>query len=186
MKNCVSEAKQWDAAGSGLTIMAMADENSEEEGRKRPKVTRPHDGLYGPTGQKRRGEMGEGLLLIKMAMLGYSVSRPWGDSDKYDLIVDTGANLHRVQLKTAFTSTKATSHSGAGGYRFRTCTRAEQSYRASQIDFLVTYIVPEDAWYVFPPSEFERMVNVVLYPSSRRKTKFDQYRDAWAQFEKQK
>ena len=41
---------------------------------------------------KRRGEVAEAAFLIKAATLGFSVAKPWGDSDPYDFIVQSGAN----------------------------------------------------------------------------------------------
>src|SRR5450755_1037627 len=43
--------------------------------------------------RKQRGEMAEA------AALGFRVSKPWGESSRYDLIVDSGRRLLRVQVK---------------------------------------------------------------------------------------
>jgi hypothetical protein len=40
--------------------------------------------------KKRRGEMAEAAFLHKASKLGFGVSKPWGDSDPYDLIVGLG------------------------------------------------------------------------------------------------
>jgi hypothetical protein len=45
--------------------------------------------------RKQRGEMAEA------AALGLRVAKPWGESSRYDLIVDTGKKLLRVQVKSA-------------------------------------------------------------------------------------
>jgi hypothetical protein len=39
---------------------------------------------------KRRGEMGEAAFLAKASSLGFSVSKPWGDSDRYDFVLYSG------------------------------------------------------------------------------------------------
>ncbi|WP_267641890.1 group I intron-associated PD-(D/E)XK endonuclease [Haloarchaeobius amylolyticus] len=48
----------------------------------------------------RKGDETEALVLAELMRLGLSVSVPFGDSDRYDLIVDDGDRLHRVQCKT--------------------------------------------------------------------------------------
>ena len=49
-----------------------------------------------------------------------------------------------------------------------------------KIDFLVAYVLPENAWYVFPMSEVEKHRSLKLYPGSRgRRSKFEVYREAW-------
>ncbi len=52
--------------------------------------------------RKRRGEMAEAAFLHKASRLGFGVAKPWGDSDPYDLIVDSGRRLWRVQVKSAY------------------------------------------------------------------------------------
>ena len=50
---------------------------------------------------KRRGEVAEAAFLHKASALGFSVAKPWGDSDRYDFILDCAGRLSRVQIKTA-------------------------------------------------------------------------------------
>ncbi|MEV7684493.1 group I intron-associated PD-(D/E)XK endonuclease [Streptomyces bungoensis] len=50
---------------------------------------------------KARGELTEAIVLAKLIEYGYRVSLPFGDNCRYDLIVDDGRRLHRVQVKTA-------------------------------------------------------------------------------------
>ncbi|MGW1001767.1 group I intron-associated PD-(D/E)XK endonuclease [Streptomyces sp. NPDC002520] len=50
---------------------------------------------------KARGELTEAIVLAKLIEYGYSVSMPFGDNRRYDMIVDDGRQLHRVQVKTA-------------------------------------------------------------------------------------
>ncbi|MGW1498955.1 group I intron-associated PD-(D/E)XK endonuclease [Streptomyces mirabilis] len=50
---------------------------------------------------KARGELTEAIVLAKLIEYGYSVSMPFGDNRRYDMIVDDGRRLHRIQVKTA-------------------------------------------------------------------------------------
>ena len=49
---------------------------------------------------KRRGELAEAAFLLKVQSMGFRVAKPWGDSDRYDFILDSGGRLWRVQLKS--------------------------------------------------------------------------------------
>lgn len=67
-----------------------------------------------------------------------------------------------------------------GGYNIRAHGHRRKSYTAAEIDFLVAYIVPEDIWYVFPPSAFQTMKSLRLFPQRKQKvSKFEKYREAW-------
>jgi hypothetical protein len=51
-------------------------------------------------------------------------------------------------------------------------------YSAEEIDFLVTCIFPEDAWYVFPVALVENRKLISITPGGKR-SPFKQYREAW-------
>jgi hypothetical protein len=124
---------------------------------------------------KRRGEIAEAAFLLKAASLGFSVAKPWGDSDRYDFILDNGRRTWRVQVKSAHTSS-------LHGYTLHACGKVKsRPYTAREIDFLVGYVVPDDVWYVFPISIFgSKRAAVTVFPSSRRRmSRFEIYRDAW-------
>jgi hypothetical protein len=46
-----------------------------------------------PLTTKRRGEIAEAAFLLKAASLGFSVAKPWGESDRYDFIVEVHGPL---------------------------------------------------------------------------------------------
>jgi hypothetical protein len=51
-------------------------------------------------------------------------------------------------------------------------------YRPEEIDFLVAWVVPEDAWYVvlaLAPSK-----HLWLYPRGEHAGQYEKYREAWA------
>lgn len=125
--------------------------------------------------KKRRGEMAEAAFLHKASTLGFSVSKPWGDSDPYDLIVDSGSGLSRVQVKSAYRGDKY------GGYMISAHgNRRKKGYSLKDIDTLVAYIVPEDLWYVLPVTLFRRIKSLKLYPKPRRwSSKYNLYREEW-------
>ena len=54
----------------------------------------------GLTTRKRRGEAAEAAFLAKASGLGFGVAKPWGDSERYDFILDCGHGFWRVQVKS--------------------------------------------------------------------------------------
>lgn len=125
--------------------------------------------------RKRRGEMAEAAFLHKASRMGFGVSKPWGDSEPYDLIVDSGTRLWRVQVKSAARG------SDQGGYAFRASgSNTKKTYSLEEIDVLVAYIVPEDLWYVVPVTVFRKIKGIKLYPvPRRRRSKYEVYREGW-------
>jgi hypothetical protein len=163
-------------------IMAVADERSyterkgsgEGEGHSQFWQKRPEVGHPGELTRKQRGEMAEAAFVAKAAGFGFAVSKPWGESSRYDLIVDVEGRLVRVQVKSAHRAGEY------GGYTFHAHGNTYKPYRASEIDVLVAYVVPEDAWYVFPVAVFRKYRAMKLFPSSRRRrSKFEKFREAW-------
>jgi hypothetical protein len=125
--------------------------------------------------RKRRGEMAEAAFLHKASRLGFAVAKPWGDSEPYDLIVDGGGKLWKVQVKSAYRAGEY------GGYTFHAYgNEHKKAYSLKDIDVLVAYIVPEDLWYVLPITVFRGIKGMKLFPSSRRRiSKYEVYREAW-------
>ena len=115
---------------------------------------------------KHRGELAELAFMRKAATFGFGVAKPWGDCDRYDVIV-------RVQIKSVRAMAPTTRH-----YRVKASTGLDISYTADDIDFLVAYIFPEDSWYVFPVTIVEHRKILCITPGSKR-SQFEQYREAW-------
>jgi hypothetical protein len=86
--------------------------------------------------QKWAGEQAEAAFLNKATSLGLSVSKPWGDSERYDLIVGSGSRLSRVQVKS-------TQYEYPAKHRYSIRNLHHGTlYTEEEIDFLVVYIVP--------------------------------------------
>jgi hypothetical protein len=123
--------------------------------------------------KKNLGELAELSFMRKAASLGFAVAKPWGDSDRYDVIVRFDKIFWRVQVKSVIT-TQPSRHS----YRVKTTRGCNSTYSADEIDFLVAYVFPKDVWYVFPATVTEGRDSVCVRPESK-KCRFVQYREAW-------
>jgi hypothetical protein len=122
---------------------------------------------------KARGQLAELAFVLKAASLGFGVSKPHGDNERYDFVVDSGERMWKVQVKS-------TSCAFNRGYHAPSRS-GKKSYKAEEIDFLVVYIVPRDVWYVIPVNRITSSSSLCLYPSGCRKGagRFECYREAW-------
>lgn len=78
--------------------------------------------------------------MLKFIELGYVVSVPYGNNSRYDLLVDTGKKILKIQCKTA-------SKNENGSYTVQTCNkvstttkRLTKHYTEDEIDFISTII----------------------------------------------
>ena len=124
--------------------------------------------------RKWAGEQAEAAFLNKATSLGLSVSKPWGDSERYDLIVGSGRRLSRVQVKS--TQYK---HDGRCRYGINMRCRASL-YTEKEIDFVAIYIVPLDLWYVIPVKACLNRRSLRFYPGTKNfRGRYEKYREAW-------
>lgn len=124
--------------------------------------------------RKRRGEAAEAAFLARATALGFSVCIPWGDSNRYDSVVELDRGLLRVQVKSAtrFAETR---------YRVPTTGSSGKVYTSAEIDLFVAYIIPENIWYIIPIQAIHQRKSIRFYPHTRRQSRamFEKYREAW-------
>ena len=75
----------------------------------RPKTARQREATT-----KRRGELAELAFVYKAASLGFGVAKPYGDSERYDFILDSGSKLWRIQVKSTSTLLNGMYHVNSG------------------------------------------------------------------------
>src|SRR5207244_13481380 len=80
---------------------------------------------------KRAGEISEAAFVLRAHSLGFLVAKPWGDSEKYDFVLDAGSKLWRGRLK-------ACEGGDARGYAIQTiysgCGEGEGGYAPDERD----------------------------------------------------
>ena len=120
---------------------------------------------------KRRGEWAELRFMAEAAQRGLSVSKPLGDSERYDVGIEHNGQFQRVQVKSVTWHTGLSYRCGIG------CARA---YKSSEIDFFAIFIVPEELWFIVPVrvAVGSGIRTICLTPSSK-KNRYEIYREAW-------
>jgi PD-(D/E)XK endonuclease len=164
----------WNQRRANQTASALAnlerDRQADEEalfGTKMPLVR-------GPLWSKRRGELSELAFFYKAASLGFGVAKPWGDTERYDFILDSGQRLWRVQLKSGC-------HHRKRCYDLHgRCGNQEKSqYTSKEIDILVAYLVPINVWYIIPVEKIQKKALLFFPYGGARCAHYEQYREAW-------
>jgi PD-(D/E)XK endonuclease len=128
---------------------------------------------------KRKGLMAELIFVVKATSMGFAVSKPYGDGEPYDVVIEANGRLLRIQVKSVFTTAR-------WGYSVVAVRRAQHRgvvrYSAREIDFIAAYIVPHDAWYIVPLFEVAGCTQILLYPEGTKRSggaRFEKYREAW-------
>ena len=116
-------------------------------------------------------------FVYKAASLGFGVAKPYGESERFDFIVRSGPRLWRVQVK----STSRARNRDYGIHAHGSRKRGLDIYTKDEIDLIVAYLIPEDAWYVIPIEATRGRQSLYFYPngSQRGLAKYEKYREAW-------
>ncbi len=127
--------------------------------------------------RKRQGELAELAFLYKASAMGFGVAKPYGDSRRYDFILDSGDRLWRVQVKS-----RSNPRGHAYSFGGNSATKRSAPYTVDEIDVLVAYVVPENAWYVIPVEVLVRGRTLILYPGGKCRKGggfYEKYREEW-------
>ena len=83
--------------------------------------------------------------MARAAKEGLRMAKPWGDSSRYDVVVETGGRFVRVQVKST------ANRQPNGGYvcGVHPCP-GSKLYGRGDFDFLAAYVIPLDIWFIIP------------------------------------
>ena len=125
---------------------------------------------------KVTGERSEAAFLNQATNRDFGIAKPWGDSRRYDFILDNGSRLHRIQIKCTECiraqayETRATYSLGKG----------RAVYTKKDIDFIAAHVVPLDIWYIIPVEICTPHPMLRFYPHrTAKKMRLEPYREAW-------
>jgi hypothetical protein len=129
---------------------------------------------------KRTGEHSEIAFLYRSDQRQFAISRPFGDSERYDFILDNRprpvVTLNRIQVK-------CTECLRAGAYETRatyTVGKGRAVYTKRDIDFIAAHVVPLDIWYIIPVEVCTPQPMLRFYPHRKaKKMRLEKYREAW-------
>ena len=123
-------------------------------------------------GCKERGEWAELCFMARAAGMGMSVSKPHGDSRRYDVLVEVSGRIWRVQVKSTIYCRRG------GEYSLNVMGPGRKRYEEGSVDFFAVYLIPVDAWYIIPAAVLGKKLTLHFSPGGKRQ-KYGKYREAW-------
>lgn len=126
---------------------------------------------------KLRGELTELLFYYLATKLGFVLSKPFGDSQRYDFVLDNGKRLFRIQVKcTTHLVENNLYHLNA----HRRVNGKAIAYTLEEIDFFAAYVIPDDSWFILPLQNVLGCTSLMFRKKGDRKPHvYDRYREAW-------
>jgi hypothetical protein len=128
---------------------------------------------------KERGEWVELQFMARAVWNGFKVSKPWGDSSAYDVGIESGGRILRVQVKSTDCRTQY-------GYLCQFKPNAHSKpYTLKEVDFFAAYVIPRDVWYLIPAAVLlmgKQKKALTILPEKPRHPErygYESYRDAW-------
>lgn len=120
------------------------------------------------------GDLGELAFMLEAFSRGFVVSKPFGQSEGYDFIVDTGLKLLKVQVKAA----NWTKSKGEVRLKFKIAENmSELSEYCKKFDILACYDVELKIFYILPAADIT--VSSISFSS---KTKAYSSKNNWSLF----
>jgi hypothetical protein len=134
--------------------------------------------------------------MTRVAEHGVMISKPWGDSARYDLMIEHHGRVLRIQVKstmrivrgcyrchlpTPAPTTKLSSRAQSRdllSFPHRRASLSEPLSR-NQIDFVAAYIIPLDLWYILPAPVTTRLHGHISLSPHRKGHKYEPYLEAW-------
>jgi hypothetical protein len=129
---------------------------------------------------KRTGERSEAAFLYQASQRRFAISKPWGDSERYDFILDNRpqpqVHLFRIQIKCT-DSLRADAYETRATYEF---SHRHIPYTKRDIDFIAAHVVPLNLWYIIPVEVCTPQPMLRFYPHRQAKQmRLEKYREAW-------
>jgi hypothetical protein len=127
--------------------------------------------------RKQRGIWAELYFIALAAGYGLKILSPYGGMGPYDVGVEDGGPILRVQVKCTLCRCRR------GGYSINVNRsygqKCRRGYAPGTVDFFALYLIPTDDWYIIPYAVIgNRDRNLHFRPEFRRQ-KYDKYKEAW-------
>ena len=100
------------------------------------------------------------------------VLKPYGESGRYDVAVENGGPILRVQVKSTIYCRRGNEYSlnvhGPGRKR----------YKEGTVDFFAVFVIPVAEWYIIPYAAMGKKTTLHFTAGSKR-ARWARYREAW-------
>jgi hypothetical protein len=127
---------------------------------------------------KERGEWAELYFMMMAAGLGMKVSKPFGDSGRYDVGVES--HIHQNQARVQRVQVKSTIYKRRGNcYSLNVMGPQRKKYQPGTVDFFAVLLIPIDDWYIIPFDLIGRKNTSLHFTPASKRQKYGPYREAW-------
>ncbi|MFZ3276094.1 MAG: group I intron-associated PD-(D/E)XK endonuclease [Candidatus Sulfotelmatobacter sp.] len=137
---------------------------------------------------KERGEWAELYFMMMAAGLGMKVSKPFGDSGRYDVGVESHIQENHARENHAYENqsrvlrvqVKSTIYKRRGDcYSLNVMGPQRRKYQPGTVDFFAILLIPIDDWYIIPFEVMGRKNSSIHFTPASKRQKYGPYREAW-------
>ena len=120
-------------------------------------------------------------FMARASANGLTVSKPWGDSARYDFAVESEGKFQRVQVKG---SSSRDGDSYVCNVLWSAPEGKSRKYSKDEVDFFAIFLIPEEAWYIIPVGELKQARSQFYLNPRNAKSKYFRYLEAWGRMKK--
>src|SRR3712207_2918866 len=90
------------------------------------------------------------VVMLALRVAGYDVAVPFGENTRYDLVIDDGNRLSRVQCKTGRIRDGAVTFKTCSSHPHHARPRLQSNNYAGQVEFFAVHCPPTAGVYLIP------------------------------------
>ncbi len=107
------------------------------------------------TNTKDIGDRTEAIILAELLKAGYNALLPFGDNNRYDMVVDINGKFIRIQCKTGYLKNGCVKFSTVSIYKGKNGT-VKRPYTKDEIDIIMVYSREYDKIYAISVNELAK------------------------------
>jgi len=120
-----------------------------------------------------RGEWAEIRFVARAAEQLFRVSKPWGNTAPYDLMVERDGVIYRVQVKSTINRV------GPASFACGMPSGKRRTELLKEVDFVAAYVIPVDIWYIIPVGAVQKHKGAISLSPWKRDAKYARYLESW-------
>lgn len=124
-----------------------------------------------------KGDASEAAVISKLKKMGKTVLIPFGDNQRYDIVVDDGNTFTRVQIKTAREVEDGKIVFDTAGKHTNTKGTIKKPYDNTEIDEFMAYEPDRDSVYRVPVSEAPNTTMTLRHNAKQKQSSINWAKD---------
>jgi hypothetical protein len=128
---------------------------------------------------KQIGDVGELSFMLKAKTIGLTVLTPFSSINSYDVAIDNGRNILKIQVKTVNALTIRHGKRTPGVYSAILARGSDQKtqYNSNDVDYFAIFIMPLNEFFIIPFNAITTKT-IKLHPF-KKDHKFSKYQENW-------